>query len=82
VLQVTSVYRDQFDGFMRLLAEAIERLAALDEPGNPLARNSQALERRLRERGVEALGRRWPPAGAGHRAGGGTGASTGGRGAT
>lgn len=47
-------YRDQFDGFMRLLAEAIERLAALDEPGNPLARNSQALERRLRERGVEA----------------------------
>ncbi|HFL6970524.1 TPA: cobaltochelatase subunit CobN, partial [Pseudomonas aeruginosa] len=54
VLQVTSVYRDQFDGFMRLLAEAIERLAALDEPGNPLARNSQALERRLRERGVEA----------------------------
>ncbi len=48
VLQVTSVYRDQFDGFMRLLAEAIERLAALDEPGNPLARNSQALERRLR----------------------------------
>ncbi len=39
---------------MRLLAEAIERLAALDEPGNPLARNSQALERRLRERGVEA----------------------------
>lgn len=54
VLQVTSVYRDQFDGFMRLLAEAIERLAVLDEPGNPLAGNSQALERRLRERGVEA----------------------------
>ena len=52
--QVTSVYRDQFDGFMRLLAEAIERLAVLDEPGNPLAGNSQALERRLRERGVEA----------------------------
>ncbi|MGV8235031.1 cobaltochelatase subunit CobN, partial [Pseudomonas aeruginosa] len=54
VIQVTSVYRDQFDGFMRLLAEAIEHLAALDQPANPLARNSHALERRLRERGVEA----------------------------
>ncbi|MGC3356642.1 cobaltochelatase subunit CobN, partial [Pseudomonas aeruginosa] len=53
VLLVTSVYRDQFDGFMRLLAEAIVRLAALDEPGNPLARNSQAQERRLRQRGDE-----------------------------
>lgn len=52
VLQVTSVYRDQFDGFMRLLAQAIERLASLDEPGNPLAANSRALERRLREQGV------------------------------
>lgn len=47
VLQVTSVYRDQFDGFMRLLAEAIERLAALDEPDNPIARNTQALAETL-----------------------------------
>ncbi len=31
VVQVTGVYRDQFDGFMRLLADAIERIAALDE---------------------------------------------------
>lgn len=33
VLQVTSVYRDQFDGLMRLLADAIDRQAQLDEPG-------------------------------------------------
>lgn len=54
VLQVTSVYRDQFDGFMRLLADAIERLAELDEPGNPLASNSRALAERLREQGIAA----------------------------
>lgn len=52
VLQVTSVYRDQFDGFMRLLADAVERLAALDEPGNVVAENSQALAERLRQQGM------------------------------
>lgn len=40
VVQVTSVYRDQFDGFMRLLADAIERIAALDEEDNPVAAGS------------------------------------------
>ncbi|WP_395503116.1 cobaltochelatase subunit CobN [Ectopseudomonas mendocina] len=49
VLQVTSVYRDQFDGFMRLLAEAVERLAELDEPGNQIAANSRALAARLQQ---------------------------------
>lgn len=43
VLQITSVYRDQFDGFMRLLAGAIERLAELDEAGNSIAANSRSL---------------------------------------
>ncbi|MCQ4292124.1 cobaltochelatase subunit CobN [Pseudomonas stutzeri] len=52
VLQVTSVYRDQFDGFMRLLAEAVERLAELDEPGNAIAENSRALAERLQQQGM------------------------------
>ncbi|MFC4728255.1 cobaltochelatase subunit CobN [Coralloluteibacterium thermophilus] len=52
VVQVTSVYRDQFDGFMRLLAEAMDRLAALDEPDNPLRRNSEAVAARLVGDGV------------------------------
>lgn len=55
VLQVTSVYRDQFDGFMRLLAEAADRLAELDEPGNVIAANSLALAARLQqEQGLSA----------------------------
>ncbi|MFN3514867.1 MAG: cobaltochelatase subunit CobN [Phenylobacterium sp.] len=47
VLQITSVYRDQFDGIMRLLGEAIEQLAALDEPGNAVAENSRRLAAEL-----------------------------------
>ena len=55
VVQVTSVYRDQFDGFMRMLAQAIDRLAAQDDAKtNPVARNSDAVERALIERGVDA----------------------------
>jgi len=52
VLQVTSVYRDQFDGFMRLLADAIERLAALDEPGNAVADNARLIAPQLIARGI------------------------------
>lgn len=52
VVQVTSVYRDQFEPFMRLLAEAIDRLAALPpSPGNPVAAHARQLEQRLLERG-------------------------------
>ncbi|MCO7632255.1 cobaltochelatase subunit CobN [Pseudomonas guariconensis] len=55
VLQVTSVYRDQFDGFMRLLADAAERLAERDEPDNAIAENSRALAARLQqEQGMPA----------------------------
>lgn len=50
VVQVTSVYRDQFDGFMRLLADAIDRLAVLEEPGNAVARNAAAVAQRLAAR--------------------------------
>lgn len=52
VVQVTSVYRDQFDGFMRLLADAIERIAALDEDGNPVAANSVRVAALLEEKGL------------------------------
>lgn len=47
VLQATSVYRDQFDGFMRLVGAGVKRLAALDEPGNVVAANSQRIEAEL-----------------------------------
>jgi cobaltochelatase CobN len=54
VVQITSVYRDQFHGFMRLLAEAIDRIAQLDEPDNPVAANSRRLAAMLREKGLSA----------------------------
>ncbi|MDQ8730219.1 cobaltochelatase subunit CobN [Bradyrhizobium sp. LHD-71] len=54
VLQVTSVYRDQFDGFMRLLAGAIERLAALPEPDSVITRNTMAVARTLQAGGMNA----------------------------
>jgi len=52
VVQVTSVYRDQFDSFMRLLADAIDRIAGLDEPGNPVAANSARIAAALAAEGV------------------------------
>lgn len=55
VVQATSVYRDQFDPFLRLLAGAVERLAALSPtPANAVARHSLKMEAALRERGVTA----------------------------
>ncbi|MBB6064978.1 cobaltochelatase subunit CobN [Pseudoxanthomonas broegbernensis] len=52
VVQVTSVYRDQFDGFMRLLADAIDRLAAQQAP-HAIARNTGAVARALAARGLD-----------------------------
>lgn len=52
VVQVTSVYRDQFDGFMRLLADAIDRLAA--QPRNAISENTDAVARALAGRGIDA----------------------------
>lgn len=54
VIQVTSVYRDQFDGFMRLLADAMARLAALDEPHNAVADNARTVAQTLVAQGVAA----------------------------
>lgn len=54
VVHATGVYRDQFDGFLRLLADAVERIAALDEPGDPVAENSRRAARRLMAEGVPA----------------------------
>lgn len=53
VVQASSVYRDQFDGFMRLLAGGIDRIAALDETSGPAA-NARALTATLIARGVPA----------------------------
>lgn len=52
VVQATSVYRDQFDGFMRQLAGAIDRLAGLDETSGP-AVEAKTLEAKLVARGME-----------------------------
>lgn len=53
VVQVTSVYRDQFDSFMRLLADVVERIAALDEKDNPIAENTTRVAAALQEKGAE-----------------------------
>lgn len=54
VVQVTGVYRDQFDSFMRLLDEAMQRLAALDEADNPLAANNRRIAATLQQSGMDA----------------------------
>lgn len=52
VIQVTGLYRDQFDGFMRLLDDALARLATLEEPGNPIVANNQRIATLLRQQGM------------------------------
>lgn len=52
VLQVTSVYRDQFDGLMRKLADVIEQLAAQNTSNNVIARNSQLIQQQLLQQGL------------------------------
>lgn len=55
VVQATSVYRDQFDPFLRMLAAAIEQLAAMPATAsNPIARHAQDMQQRLQQRGVPA----------------------------
>lgn len=55
VIQATSVYRDQFDPFLRLLADAVARLAAMPASAdNPIARHAQALRAKLERQGVPA----------------------------
>ncbi len=54
VVQVTGVYRDQFDSFMRLLDDALVRLAELDEPDNPIAANNRRIAAALQQEGLSA----------------------------
>ncbi|GFE91719.1 cobaltochelatase subunit CobN [Steroidobacter agaridevorans] len=54
VVQVTGAYRDQFENFMRLLADATERLSKLEEPGNVIAKNTQAAILSLKKQGMDA----------------------------
>lgn len=51
LLQVTSVYRDQFDGLMRHYATVIEALSEQEDPANPIAAHSRQLADALRQRG-------------------------------
>ncbi|MFV5626498.1 cobaltochelatase subunit CobN [Acinetobacter baumannii] len=52
VIQVTSVYRDQFDQFMRMVADAIERLSVLDDAQNPIFSHAQAMQQALIEKNM------------------------------
>jgi len=52
LLQATSVYRDQFDGIMRKMAQVIEALAESEEDNNPVAINSRSLMLSLQQRGM------------------------------
>lgn len=54
VVQVTGAYRDQFEGFMRLLADATERLSNLNEPGNAIAQNTKTTAQSLKKQGIPA----------------------------
>jgi cobaltochelatase CobN len=63
VLSVTGSYRDQFPNAMRWLDEAVQQVAALREPGNAVARNSEALAGKLRAQGASAQeAQRWSTA--------------------
>ncbi|TEA79343.1 cobaltochelatase subunit CobN [Allopusillimonas ginsengisoli] len=52
VVQVTGVYRDQFDSFMRLLADALDRLFRLNEPNNPIADHNRRIAATLQGSGL------------------------------
>jgi len=54
LLQATSVYRDQFDGIMRKMAQAIEDISQLEEQDNVIAQNSLNLALSLQKKGMDA----------------------------
>lgn len=54
VIQATSVYRDQFSGFMQRLAQAIAKLATLQEADNPIYQHSQSMKAALIHQGYDA----------------------------
>ncbi|MCP4254415.1 MAG: cobaltochelatase subunit CobN, partial [Candidatus Scalindua sp.] len=53
LLQATSVYRDQFDGIMRKMAQSIEDISQLKEKDNVIAQNSLNLALSLQEKGMD-----------------------------
>ena len=63
LVSVTGSYRDQFPNVMRWLDEAVQQVAALNEPGNAVAQHSDALARKLRAEGATpAEAKRWSTA--------------------
>ncbi|MDQ0071730.1 cobaltochelatase CobN [Variovorax boronicumulans] len=63
LISVTGSYRDQFPNVMRWLDEAVQQVAALNEPGNAVAQHSEALARKLRAEGATpAEAKRWSTA--------------------
>ena len=54
VIQATSVYRDQFDGLMRLYAEVIDELSKRDEAGNAIYAGTSRVKEALLSEGTDA----------------------------
>lgn len=54
VISVTGLYRDHFPNLMKWLAEAAAQTSRLNEPGNPIAAHTNAVEATLRGQGVAA----------------------------
>ncbi|HWK55219.1 MAG TPA: cobaltochelatase subunit CobN, partial [Hyphomicrobiales bacterium] len=54
VLTLTGAYRDNLPGVVRFLQEAINTVAALDEPENHVFHNTLALARSLQQEGLDA----------------------------
>ncbi|MCL4757843.1 MAG: cobaltochelatase subunit CobN [Rhodocyclaceae bacterium] len=52
VVSATGLYRDQFPNVMALIASAVEKVSALDEPDNAVRANTLSLERSLLEQGM------------------------------
>jgi cobaltochelatase CobN len=54
VISATGLYRDHFPQVMKWLAQAAKQAGELDEPGNPIAANTRAIEAALSGQGVQA----------------------------
>ncbi|WP_181919386.1 cobaltochelatase subunit CobN [Alkalilimnicola ehrlichii] len=52
VVSLTGTYRDQFDPFLHLLAEAIAELARLDEADNAVFQHAQRIRQQLLDNGL------------------------------
>lgn len=53
VISATGLYRDHFPQVMKWLAQAADQASQLDEPNNPIARNSLDIERSLLASGMK-----------------------------